>query len=627
MKSRFFLFVAIFAFGTLNLSLSAQNNPYTFTIHIGAFMDANISDFEEIRPFGYLYSNKQNNLNRIYMGDYTSESDAKPILAKVKKQGYIDAFITRRRLSEGGLVTVIQLGTEPVGRSIDWKKYANAGPLHVYQSGDNIAIVTGPIADLDEAEQRTNYLRTTRHAGAFIKNLNSVFLHPVTDFETGGSVTIPTNYAQVDIPENPKEEVVIAEIPAKKSPIPDFMVRKQAKGAQGKPANRDIPKTYENAGRLNPALSEKMTAKGGTTATKSNNSLPDTKITPPPALKKSAAPGSYAMPSIRGKVKRTSALKLQEVLKEKGVYNNGLDGYYGAGTKKAYAKVLAEDQELQKYKLLTDLYKSEETKVTELERIITAMDQDVALAVGRLKGYRGPIADIFQAYGIFELAGANAETNRLMNQAIKASFGNRKFKNKRPFDYSKTYAYANYDQLIQHIRYVYGVSEENIPVPCWLFAKHPDEMSRAFDSSNHINSEDYVIQDCGNITAWESIQLLETIMKDMTPDLTAVDQKNINRAQSTRAQLLLNPKAQSVLEYKAIDLWNNKLWKGLEQWEDTDPLHSRIATPLRITYFQSWALLEDHFMNKGLKPKEARGLGLEVLQTIVDPYLARYSME
>ena len=77
-------------------------------------------------------------------------------------------------------------------------------------------------------------------------------------------------------------------------------------------------------------------------------------------------------------------------------------------------------------------------------------------------------------------------------------------------------------------------------------------------------------------------------------------------------------------EYAYIDDWNSSLWKGLKEWEQADPLHKRLTTPLKITYFKSWALLEDYFMDKGFEAKEARGMSLFVLQNIVEPGLSSY---
>ena len=77
--------------------------------------------------------------------------------------------------------------------------------------------------------------------------------------------------------------------------------------------------------------------------------------------------------------------------------------------------------------------------------------------------------------------------------------------------------------------------------------------------------------------------------------------------------------------YKSIDQWNKSLWKGLTDWENSSAVHSKVMIPLRVAYFKSWALLEDYFMNKGFKPKEARGLSLAVLRTIVEPHLQSYT--
>ena len=88
---------------------------------------------------------------------------------------------------------------------------------------------------------------------------------------------------------------------------------------------------------------------------------------------------------------------------------------------------------------------------------------------------------------------------------------------------------------------------------------------------------------------------------------------------------MLAPKTLTIEDYKKIDAWNTTLWNGLLKWEIADPLHTRMTTPLKVTYFQSWALLEDHFMNQGFVAKDARGLSLCVLETIVEPYLGRYS--
>jgi hypothetical protein len=604
---------------TASLSANTPNQAeYTYTIHVGAFVNPKLTDFENIRPYGYLYAQKFNNLLQIYMGDYATESEASKTLAQIKQSGYPDAFTTRRNRGTGSSEIIIQLGSEKIGADIDWTYYANAGPLQTFQSGNTIQITTGSFEDLDAANGRLGLIRKSGFNDAFIKNINSVLLHKVTSFETGGGIRIPKSYEEVIIPEAPTEEVVIAEIPPKKNPVPDVMIKQKT------PANVDTkkeeprPTAYEDVrvAKSPPATSVTPVPPAPTTKTATKTVAANTK---------KAAISTLAVPSIRSDVKRTSVLKLQEVLKTKGSYKSSLDGFFGPGTKKSLKEMMANDQEIQKYKLLSQIYRNDSPKKSDLQTIIYAMDDDVAIAVSKLKKQKTAISKAYQAYGIFALSGENKETDKLMNQAIKESFVGKKLKNKAPFDFKADYSYSDYVKLIRHLRYIHSVSKEDIEVPCWLFEKHKKEALAAFDPANDLDGGDYKIQDCGNITQWESISLMETIMKEMTPDLSDLDATTFARLQSKRAGLMLIPKAQDVEDYKKIDTWNTNLWNGLAKWEASDPLHGKMVSPLKVAYFQSWALLEDHFMNQSFTAKEARGLSLSVLETIVEPYLGRYA--
>ncbi len=623
------IFFAVLMTASLAFGNSNTQAEYTFTIHVGAFVKAKVTDFENIRPYGYLYTQKLNNLIQIYMGDYPTESDAIKVMNLVKEEGYPAAFVTRRNLDSGVYQSIIQLGSEKVGAPINWADFVKAGPLQTYQDGNSIKIVTGPFNNLDEAQARLNQIKSTGLSEAFIKNVNSLLLHKVTDFETGGGIQLLNEYEEILVAKEVPEEVLIEEIPAKtkKKSVPNVMIKKKKKKAPVKdkvaPKGEPRPKTYEHVGEPIPAPEKPKPVADA--APPREEPAPKSKATPAPAPIKKAVEESFALPYIRPKVKRTSVLKLQEVLKLKGTYKSGLDGYYGKGTRKGYKDIMAENKDIKRFKLLAQMYEEEASKKSALQTIINKVNNDVAISVSKLKGYQTPVAKAYQAYGIFALSGKNQQTDRLMGEAIKASFSKSKLKNKSPFDFEAKHSYSDYTKLIKHIRYIHGASNEDIAVPCWLFEDHKKEAMAAFDPSNDLASEDYTIQDCGNIMAWESLSLLETIMKDMTPELSKVDIKNLKKWQSKRAMLLIAPKAQSTEDYKSIDAWNTNLWNGLNTWEKSDPIHSKMTTPLKIAYFQSWALLEDYFMNKGLKAKEARGLSLSVLQSIVDPYLGRYA--
>lgn len=441
------LLAVLFTCGLQARETSKISTDYTFTIHIGAFVKANISDFKNIRQFGYLYSLQLNNLQQVYMGDYETEAAANKVLAEVKNAGFMDAFTTRRSIKNGNIVMVIQLGTVKPGEEIDWLKYAEAGPLNALLTGNSVKIVTEAFDDLNLAKQRLTLIKKAGFNDAFIKNVNELLLHKVTSFETGGKVVIPQEFSFT-----PEPEPVISAVEPIKAVQP--------------PAREVVPQEY------------------------------DAVLTP-----KSPAPANeIAEPTIRKNVKRTSVLKLQELLKADGTYTGSLDGFYGPGTAKGYNQTLAANADVKKYQILAK-------------------------------------------HAVPEIADAQ-----------KKSTG-------------------------------------------------------------------------GYSLNWGALGLLTTIVNDLNPspekaNVTKIAEKNLKQT-----QLLSTTNVPNATEYAYIDSWNESLWKGIEEWEKKDPLHKRMTTPLKIAYFQSWALLEDYFMDKGFEAKDARGMSLFVLQNIVEPGLNTYKVK
>ncbi len=452
------LLVAFLAFNIQARETSKTFADYTFTIHIGAFVKANISDFKNIQKFGYLYSLKLNNLQQVYMGDYETEAAANKVLAEVKNAGFLDAFTTRRSIKNGKTITVIQLGAVAIGDEIDWAKYAKAGPLSVLLTNNSVKIVTGAFEDLNLAKQRQKLIKKIGFDDAFMKNVNELLLHKVTSFETGGVIDIPQEFSFVSEPEPivSGDDVFKMKEPTVKKP--------------NVPAVEAMPESY------------------------------DVVFMP----KAPPADNTIAPPTIRENVKRTSVLKLQEVLKAEGSYTSSLDGFYGPGTEKGYNITMSSNPDIQKYQVLAKF--AQPVKVTEKESTLSKKD-----------------------------------------------------------------------------------------------ALLPDQTLN-----------------------WETIILLKTIVNDLNPSPEKPEATKIAAKHLKLTQLLNTSKAPNVTEYAYIDSWNDSLWKGLNEWEKADPLHKRMTTPLKIAYFQSWALLEDYFMDKGFIAKEARGMSLYVLQNIVEPGLSSY---
>ena len=336
----------------------------------------------------------------------------------------------------------------------EWKKYAEAGPLSVLLSASSVKFVTGAFEDLDHARQRLKLIKKMGFTDAFMKNINNLLLHKVTSFETGGGIDIPTEFSFTEEPEPiVSEEIVFkSDEPAvKKTDTPETDV---------------IPESY------------------------------DVVFMP----KSPPAKDEIATPTIRKDVKRTSVLKLQEVLKADGSYKGSLDGLYGPGTENGFNVTMSSNPEIQKYQVLAKF--AQPVKVAEKE--------------------------------------------------------------------SDT--------------------------------KH--------QTPNRLN--------------WESIVLLKTIVNDLNPSPEQPNATKMAAAHLKQTQLLSVTVAPNPTEYALINDWNEALWKGLKTWEEADPLHKRLTTPLKIAYFKSWALLEDYYMNKGYKAKEARGMSLFVLQNIVEPGLSSY---
>ena len=81
------LLVALLAINVSTSKATTTLDNYTYTIHVGAFVKAKSSDFDNIRQYGFLYSKQLNNLQQVYMGDYETEGAANEVIQKVKSAG------------------------------------------------------------------------------------------------------------------------------------------------------------------------------------------------------------------------------------------------------------------------------------------------------------------------------------------------------------------------------------------------------------------------------------------------------------------------------------------------------------------------------------------------------------
>ena len=582
LKTYFLLFFC----ASLTLSF-AQKKEYNYTVQIGTFVSAKADDFKAIRPYGFIYADQlDKDLHQIYIGGFKKESNARQLLNKVKAKGYLDAYITQRPLNKGKELRMIQLETLGIKDAINWAKFNGIQNLYVHLDGELIKILTGIFTSDNTLNIQLKKIKARGFKDAFAKTVNSKQLHRLSDFETNGSIVIPT---EMEIVEKEIEKIPTLEAIAEvKKPKEEFTAKSPSKVvAETPPPPVSIPPEYDNI-----------------------NFRPKS----PNAFK----------PKIRKNVKRTSALELQIVLKEERVYVSSIDGLYGPATEKAYDKVMNSNRQIKKYILLSRyISETPNTRTTKLEQSIDALSTDTPKSMKTLEQINHPLAKAYRAYVLFVNGGNSNKVNQLMNQAIQESFAGKKVENQAPFDYKATYAYTNLDQLILHLSYIHKANIDNPAVPCWLFQKHPKEMAKAFEPFATMSESNYKVQDCGGFMEWKELQLLKTIATDLYTG-GKLNQKNLTALENERARLFLLPKPLNDIQKTDAQNWNDNLWTTLDDWAKQDPLHQELTTALKITYFQSAVLLEDYFMDKGLKYTDAKPLALLTLKTVVAPYFENY---
>lgn len=554
-----------------------------FTIKVGTFLNPKMTDFETIRSIGYVYGTKaEGELYEIFMGKYADQASAEQAAVSLKNQGFFDAKVEERSLEEGKLVTVIQLTAQNYKSDINWEKYVPVGHLHTILNGDKVKIVAGPYTDTNAAKKQLNKVRKQGFSDAFIKNVNSVFLHKVSSFEMNGlkQALIPLAFD-----DNKPTRITPTDTPPQKvEPTPptlsDPMVIAERKVDDG-----NIPTTHA----LNPQ--------------------PLTDFTTP------------NLPAIRSNVKRRSVLNLQTTLKGEGVYNSSLDGLYGKGTAAAYDKARKTNRQLQKYRVLAPYmdFSGRGVNESQLQKAINMLTEDPYNASGILEKSKNPTAKAYRAYSSFVSKGASAEVNGLMNLAIREAYKKPAAAASAPFDHTATYAYQDLNQLLLHLTYVQAVSPEALAAPCWIFQQHPQAARAIFLSGN----TNLPIQNCGGFEAWEEIQILQTIAADLNAD-KKFDATRLSQDVSLRTKLFLTPSGTPNARKEQLENWNEKMLRGLDTWSSRDPLNQQLVQAYKLAYFQSQVLLEDYYMDKGFNVDEAKGLSLEVLRTLVAYHTERF---
>lgn len=587
-------------------ALAPAQNYYA--VRVGSFVDVRPQDFDAIRPFGFVYAIQADaNLYDIHIGAFEDRITAEKTLIEVKRKGYANASVIERFPSEGVTITVIQLGVSAPGKQVDWQKFTKAGDLYVIAGTESLKIATGTFADMEMARQRLAALKKGGFPDAFIRSVNSIFLHKAGDFETGiKKPLIPLVFEEA--PKTPRPRT---------STTPPTVQRadpRQATATQQPikqdPYGKEPPRSYEeNSGWMvkSPQMQQQQPQQQGMTA--------KGVVEAQPPVSKAAA-----MPKIRANVKRRSALELQKTLKEAGTYKSDLDGYYGGGTASAFQSVYDNDRVIQKYRVVAE--HSGTKSGNRLQQTINNIPND-GLSSRTLETFNEPAALAYRAYLLFRSFGPDKQVNNLMNNALRGAYSGKKMKGRLPFDYNATYAYEDLNQLILHLYYIHSAPGNTYAAPCWLNERHPSESATAQSIIADYSDVGFAMKACDQLSNWETISVLQAI----AADLNAGEMPNasvMGAATSRRAQLFLSTKALTANELKETENWNARTWVGLNGWATRDPLNEQMVAAFKVVFFQSQVLLEDYYMDRGIKAEDAKGLALATLKTLVGPYVERF---
>jgi len=558
--------------------LFAQEETF-YTVQVGNFVDAKSEDFEGVRSFGFVYARQlDNNLHQIYLGGFEEKSEAQRVAQQLRSRGYNSAAVRALNPREGRTLTVIQIETLRDDRPVDWAQYQQFENLHAILSEDKIKLAVGPYRNVEEARQKLTEIRKTEFSDAFIKRVNSVFLHEVGAFESGIKKPLIPLDLQADNSRRPASQA-------------------------GAPPARGIPQSYGDVSARSPEAGRGEATAGA------------------------AAPGSAetaTIPDIRSNVRRASVRELQKVLKAEGAYDGAIDGLYGSGTRSGYERLSREMRELQKYRILSrslDLTINPGADDRVQRAINNLLNNGSAINV--LESSNAPAAKGYRAYVLFNSLGPGNEVNALMNEAIRQAYSGQRLANQAPFDYNATYAYQDLEQLILHLHYIHSAPGNDYAAPCWLYRRHPRETAAAYQRFANNPSLTLKIQSCDQFLQWPELRLATAIAFDLNPNQN-LSTNRLQQAATQRAELYLAGTALPEYEKQAVTRWNRRLWEGLNRWSAADPMHSQIVKALKVAYYQSQVRLEDYFMDQGYNAEEAEGLALATLKTLVGYHLERF---
>jgi len=245
-----------------------------YTIQLGTFYEPTLKEFQAIQGLGPIYCVKNEDQSyQVFMGAFAAGEQLEKALQQIQAKGYT-AYTQSLPAKASQEVVVIQLLSTKKGNGLAWEKLDQIGNLYgLLEQAQVFKLVTGPFANKSVAAAQLSTLRASGFKDAFVKTVKLQLLSPIGYFEKG---LTPTSFT-TDLADE------IDRIAQVESPV-----------------------IYERETSL-PATT-------ATSTTRSTTEVPFEKTYLP--VPKTALP----VPPINARVKRTSALDLQKILKSEKHY-------------------------------------------------------------------------------------------------------------------------------------------------------------------------------------------------------------------------------------------------------------------------------------------------------------------
>lgn len=566
-------------------SLFAVERKGPFAVKLGDFLDPKIEQFANVTVFGQLYVKDQElNTQGVYVGDYEELAVTKEIAEKLNALGYREAFPISLHFEQDELMTFVHLGTHPMNQRVNWEQYTKINNLYFVVEKGQTKVLSGPFASQAVAQTARKIVLDEGFSTATVRSFNVNRVHPVDEFLTGIRTPLPAA-AKTSAPPEPTQLPTPVQQPELIAPE-QVMTAPPATSKTTTPiADSPQANSIEPANNPDPVVVQEASVVAAAPANR------PTRLTIP-------------LPDNHPKVKRTSALQLQLLLKPLGFYDSSVDGYYGAATGAAFEQARLNYPELSEAYRVTAITKSVAGITTNLSLVIESMGQNKVAATSKLGNIDLPLAKAYRAYGLFSTQGPNSEVDALLASIPNVS------------DVQNT-TYTTLEQVIDRVASIHSSQGKFTPIPCWWFAQHPETAIIAFAKYTNKHQSSLPFPECGSTIGWETLDVTQRLAEAFAKPGGAY--RNTPSIIDWATLLFKTDQITAVQQADALT-WRDQLVKKVESISGSEEKKNAFM----LSFNESWATLENHFLSNGATPRDAKGLAAYGLQAYIGDTVAAF---